>query len=131
MTDRAVRMVFLGFGKYARADRIYALEPILGDERGGGKRTMVWVEGISEPLIASRTERTILLDMGEDASAQASVLEDALALAERLAEDSERIGPLLARSIKAESGVDISELGKKARELLEQSALDGEEQRLF
>ena len=131
MTDRAVRMVFLGFGKYARADRIYALEPILGDERGGGKRTMVWVEGISEPLIASRTERTVLQDMGEDASAQASVLEDALALAERLAEDSERIGPLLARSIKAESGVDVSELGKKARELLEQSALGGEEQRLF
>jgi len=36
-----------------------------------------------------------------------------LALAERLAEDSERVGPLLARSIKAESGVDISELGKR------------------
>ena len=29
-------MVFLGFGKYARADRIYALEPIIG--RGAGER---------------------------------------------------------------------------------------------
>ena len=124
-------MVFLGFGKYARADRIFALEPILGEERGGGKRTVVWVEGIAEPLVASRTERTILQDMGEDASAQAAVLEDALALAERLADDSERIGPLLARSIKAESGVDVSELGKKARELLEQTARDGDDQRLF
>ena len=124
-------MVFLGFGKYARADRIYALEPILGEERGGGKRTIVWVEGISEPLVASRTERTILQDMGEDASAQASVLEDALALAERLADDSERIGPLLARSIKVESGVDVSELGKKARDLLEQSARDVDDQHLF
>jgi hypothetical protein len=131
VTDSAVRMVFLGFGKYARADRIFALEPILGDERGGGRRTLVWVEGIGEPLVASRTERTILQDMGEDASAQLSVLEDALALAERLAEDSERIGPLLARSIKAESGVDVSELGKRARELLEQTARDSEEQRLF
>lgn len=131
MTDRAVRMVFLGFGKYARADRIYTLEPILGEERGGGKRTLVWVEGIPEPLVASRTERTILQDMGEDASAQASVLEDALALAERLAEDSERVGPLLARSIKAESGVDISELGKKARELLEQTARGDDDQHLF
>ena len=124
-------MVFLGFGKYARADRIFALEPILGEERGGGKRTIVWVEGIPEPLVASRTERTILQDMGEDASAQASVLEDALALAERLAGDAERIGPLLARSIKAESGVDASELGKKARELLEQTARDSDEQHLF
>jgi hypothetical protein len=124
-------MVFLGFGKYARADRIYALEPILGEERGGGKRTIVWVEGITEPLVASRTERTILQDMGEDASAQASVLEDALALAEHLAEDSERIGPLLARSIKAESGVDLNELGKKARELLEQTASGGDDQHLF
>jgi len=124
-------MVFLGFGKYARADRIYALEPILGEDRGGGKRTIVWVEGIAEPLVASRTERTILQDMGADASAQVAVLEDALTLAARLADDSERIGPLLARSIKAESGVDISELGKKARELLEQTARDGDDQQLF
>ena len=58
--DGVARMVFLGFGKYARADRIYAVEPITGDERGGGRRTRVWVEGIAEPLIASRTERTIL-----------------------------------------------------------------------
>ena len=124
-------MVFLGFGKYVRADRIYALEPILGEERGGGKRTLVWVEGIAEPLVASRTERTILQDMGEDASAQTSVLEDALVLIERLVDDSERIGPLLARSIKAESGVDLNELGKKARELLEQTTNDGEDQHLF
>ena len=53
-------MVFLGFGKYVRADRIYALEPIVGDERGSGRRTLVWVEGILDPVVASRTEETIL-----------------------------------------------------------------------
>ena len=58
-------MVFLGFGKWARADRIYALQPITGDQRGGGQRTLVWIEGIADPLVASRTERTILADMGE------------------------------------------------------------------
>lgn len=57
-------MVFLGFGKYARSDRIFAVEPLPGDERGSGARTRVWVEGISEPLIASRSERSILGDMG-------------------------------------------------------------------
>ena len=34
----AVKMIFLGFGKYARADKIYALEPIVGEERGPGSR---------------------------------------------------------------------------------------------
>jgi hypothetical protein len=58
-------MVFLGYGKFVRADRIYALEPIDGDERGDGRRTRVWVDGMAEPLIASRTERIILADMGE------------------------------------------------------------------
>lgn len=60
----ASRMVFLGFGKYARADRIYALEPITGEERGRGRRTLVWVEGIPEPIVASRTQETILEEMG-------------------------------------------------------------------
>jgi hypothetical protein len=53
-------MVFLGFGKYVRADRIFALEPIIGDDRGSGRRTLVWVEGIPEPVVASRTQETIL-----------------------------------------------------------------------
>jgi hypothetical protein len=58
------KMVFLGFGKYVRADRIYALEPIGEGERGSGARTRVWVEGIDGPLVASRTERAILAEMG-------------------------------------------------------------------
>ena len=56
-------MVFLGFGKYVRADRIYALEPITGAERGSGSRTLVWVEGIPEPVVASRTQETILAEI--------------------------------------------------------------------
>jgi len=58
------RMVPLGFGKYVRADRIYGLEPLPGEERGSGARTRVWVEGIPDPVVASRTERSILADMG-------------------------------------------------------------------
>jgi hypothetical protein len=57
-------MVFLGFGKYVRADRIYALEPIVGDERGNGRRTLVWVEGMAGAIVASRTQETILEEMG-------------------------------------------------------------------
>jgi hypothetical protein len=101
------RMVFLGFGKFARADKIYALEPIRGDERGDGRRTRVWVEGLTSPIIASRTERTILHDMGEDAAEQAPLVADALDLAERLV-------------LAAEAGrVDLGDLGRRARRLLE------------
>ena len=66
-TVSAPGMVFLGFGKYVRADRIYALEPITGDNRGNGRRTLVWVEGIAEPVVASRTQETILEDMAREA----------------------------------------------------------------
>ena len=65
-------MVFLGFGKYVRADRIYALEPIDGDERGNGRRTLVWVEGIAEPVVASRTQETILEEIEAAASRRAA-----------------------------------------------------------
>ena len=57
-------MVFLGFGKYIRADRIFGVEPLPPDERGSGARTRVWVEGIPQPVIASRSGRAILGDMG-------------------------------------------------------------------
>ena len=69
-------MVFLGFGKYARADKIYALEPLVGDERGGGRRTRVWVEGIPDAIVAARTERTILQDMGQEAAGVGPLLDD-------------------------------------------------------
>ena len=65
VTAAGAPMVFLGYGKFVRADRIYAMEPIEGDDRGDGRRTRVWIDGMAEPMIASRTERTILADMGE------------------------------------------------------------------
>ena len=124
-------MVFLGFGKYVRADRIYALEPIRGDERGGGKRTRVWVEGIGEPVVASRTERSILLEMGQRDALATPLLDQALALAERVAAEADRAGPLVKRSVKAEAGVDLDELGRRARRLLEASARPAEPEKLF
>ena len=111
-------MVFLGFGKYARADKIYALEPLRGSERGGGRRTRVWVEGVPDPIIASRTERTILHDMGQDAAGP-PLLDDALALAERLAASAE------------EGRVDLTDLGRRARRLLASSARPAETPKLF
>jgi hypothetical protein len=124
-------MVFLGFGKFARADKIYALEPIRGKDRGSGHRTRVWIEGVPEPVIASRTERTILLDMGQRDALSSTILDEAVRLARRVSEDAERVGPLLSRSIKAESGVDFPELGRRARRLLEATSGPSEAEQLF
>jgi hypothetical protein len=110
MAIASPRMVFLGFGKWARADRIYALEPLEGDDRGHGRRTRVWVEGLSEPIVASRTERAILADMGHDAGQVNAVLDDALELAERLATAVEQ------------GRVDLVDLGRRARRVLERTA---------
>jgi hypothetical protein len=113
------RMVFLGFGKYARADKIYAVEPIRDERRGHGRRTLVWVEGVSEPIVASRTERTILADMGQESAIGKPLLDDALDLAQRLAEQSQ-------------SGrVDLADLGRRARRLLEATARAGDPDKLF
>jgi hypothetical protein len=100
------RMVALGFGKFARSDRIFALERIRGADRGDGRRTRVWVEGVTDPLIASRTEATILRDMGQESAVVGPELDEALDLAARLA-------------AAADAGrVDLSDLGRRARRLL-------------
>ncbi len=60
---RATPMVALGYGKFVRADRVYALVPPQAGERGDGRRTLVHVEGIEEPLVASRSEGAIARDV--------------------------------------------------------------------
>lgn len=103
-------MVFLGFGKYARSDRIYALEPLEEGDRGSGRRTRVWIEGVAEPIVASRTERAILHAMGQQDAVGAGLMDEALALAERLAEAADQ------------GKVDLGDLGRRARRLLEKTA---------
>jgi hypothetical protein len=119
MSDGAARMVFLGFGKWARADRISALEPITGFDRRGGRRTRVWIDGIAEPILAGRTERTILHDMGQDAATATVVLDDALDLAERVAKAVDE-GPL-----------DLRDLGRRARRVLEKTSKPHAPEQLF
>ena len=115
----AARMIFLGFGKYARADKIYALEPLGEGDRGHGRRTRVWVEGVPDPIVASRTERTILHDMGADAGDSSPLVDQALDLAERLAEQTQA------------GRVDLGDLGRRARRLLESTSRPTDQHKLF
>jgi hypothetical protein len=56
-------MVPLGYGKFVRADRVYALVPLERAERRDGRRTYVHVDGLSEPIVASRSARAVLADI--------------------------------------------------------------------
>ena len=68
---RDPRLVSLGYGRWVRADRVFALVPLPARDRGDGRRTYVHVDGIAEPLVASRSERAILADV-EAALAEAA-----------------------------------------------------------
>jgi hypothetical protein len=60
---RPTQLIPLGYGKFVRADRVYALVPLEGEARGDGRRTLVHVDGIEEPIVASRSETAIARDV--------------------------------------------------------------------
>lgn len=103
------RIVALGFGKYVRADSITALVPI-EEDRGSGRRTLVYVEGLPDPLVAGRTEATILRDM---VGAESGTVE----LLRELQLQIGQVRPLLKSSIRSEAGLDLDQLSRRISEL--------------
>ena len=63
MARQPAALIPLGYGKFVRADRVFALVPLEGADRGDGRRTLVYVEDIEEPIIASRSEGVIARDV--------------------------------------------------------------------
>jgi hypothetical protein len=63
MARQLPALIPLGYGKFVRADRVYALVPLEPGERGEGRRTYVHVDGLSEPVVASRSEKAILAEI--------------------------------------------------------------------
>ncbi len=103
------RIVSLGFGKFVRADRIVALVPI-EDDRGSGRRTLVYVENLSDPLVAGRTEGTILRDMVGPESGYIELLRE-------LQMQIGQVRPLLKTSIRSEAGLDLDKLSGRISDL--------------
>ncbi len=117
MEIRERAIIPLGYGKYVRADRIIALDPI-EDDRGPGRRTRVYIDQLPGPLVASRTETSILSSI---VKTPREVLEAtaALELLQDLLDDIQQVGPMLRKSIKDEAGLDLEELERKIKEILE------------
>lgn len=117
MEIRESAIIPLGYGKYVRSDKIVALDPI-EENRGPGRRTCVYVEGIINPLIASRTETSILSSIVKtpkevmDATAALELLKDIL-------DDIDQIGTMLKKSIREEAGLNLEKIKTRIIEILE------------
>lgn len=111
-------MVPLGYGKYFRSDMIVGLEPIEEEEgRGPGRRTFVYVEGVSEPIVASRSEGTILRDMTEMPGEISRVQEQYQLLLDIL-DTIEEFDPVLRRIIRDQGEWDLDRLEERIRDLV-------------
>jgi hypothetical protein len=109
------RMVFLGYGKYWRSDQIVGLMPI-AEERGPGRRTDVFVEGRREPIVASRTEESILEDMC--ASGEGFQLQALREATSELLEAFHEFSPVLRRVLLNEHHFDLERWEQRLGELL-------------
>lgn len=116
MEIKTGRMVYLGFGKYWRSDDIVGLHPI-EEGRGPGRRTEVFVQGRTAPLVASRTERTILQDM-VTAPEEFVRMEEARALATDLVDAMSDLTPLLRRVLATEGHFDVDRWEERLRAFL-------------
>ena len=103
-------MIFLGFGKYARADKIYALEPIETGDRGSGRAdARVGREASPSRSSPRAPSGRSSPRWARTHGASSAILDDALALAERLAEAADQ------------GKVDLGDLGRRAHRLLEKT----------
>ncbi|MGI6609501.1 MAG: hypothetical protein ACOX4G_03200 [Limnochordia bacterium] len=117
-------IVALGYGKYVRSDKIVGLEPIDEHEnRGPRRRTRVFVEDRPEPVIASRTEVTVLRDMVE-VPRELVEARGAIELLEDIMQDLSEVGPMLRRSIRDEAGLDIDTIIRRIRGVIGREAED-------
>ncbi|HEY6209763.1 MAG TPA: hypothetical protein VIW28_11930 [Gemmatimonadales bacterium] len=119
MDIRRDRMVFLGYGKYWRSDAIVGLMPI-EEDRGPRRRTNVFVDGHTEPIVASRTEQSILEDMGAtDETFQVQSLRESIT--ELLAAFHE-FSPVLRRALLHEHHFDVEKWEQRLGEILRSPA---------
>ena len=112
MKVKANELVSLGHGVWVRAEEVVAVEPIR-EGRGPGRRALVWVRGLPEPLVASRSEDALLRSLGAvDGTARAALLQGAL---QRMTDAVDRIPPVLLRVVEQETGEDLRSVASEAR----------------
>jgi hypothetical protein len=116
MRIQSGQLVRLGYGRYVRSDEVVAVEPITED-RGPGRRSLVWVRGVPEPLVASRAEGSIVDDLVTPAE-EADRMRQQRAALESLIDAFEQMSPALRRVIEEESSIDLGRMVAEAHRVL-------------
>jgi hypothetical protein len=62
MRIQTAKLVSLGHGRFVRSDDVVAVEPV-AEGRGPGRRCLVWVRNVPDPIVASRSELAIAHDL--------------------------------------------------------------------
>lgn len=110
------QLIALGHGKYARSEEVVALQPV-AEGRGPGRRTLVWVRGLPEPMVASRSDEALSRELVSPAD-QAERLQELTAVLGRVAGALESVPPVLLRVLEEETGHDLADLARAARRAL-------------
>lgn len=117
MRIQSGQLVALGYGRYVRSDEVLAVEPIV-EERGPGRRSLVWVRGVPDPLVGSRSEGAVVDDLVTPAE-EAARMRQLRGVLGRIATALESMPPVLRRVIEQETGVDLNDLVDDARRVLD------------
>lgn len=116
MRIQSGQLVSLGYGKYVRSDEVIAVEPIT-EGRGPGRRSLVWVRGIPEPLVASRAEGSVVDDLVTPAE-QATRMRQQRASLRSFVDAVQQVSPALRRVIEEDASVDLGALLEEANRVL-------------
>ena len=116
-------MVALGYGKFFRSDNIKGLEPV-EENRGPGQRTKVYVDGLAEPVTASRSENAILRDL-TGLTQNESRSQEQNDLLHDIMDTISEINPLLRSIVRDQGNWDLDRLEERVREVLEEES-DGQ-----
>ena len=116
MRIQSGQLVSLGYGTYVRSDEVVAVEPIT-EGRGPGRRSLVWVRGLPEPLIASRAEGSIVDDLVTPAD-EAARMKAQRTVLRRFVTAVEGASPGVRRVLAEESATDFADLIDEAHRVL-------------
>lgn len=116
MRIQSGQLVALGYGRYVRSDEVVAIEPI-SEGRGPGRRTLVWVRGVPEPIIASRAEGPVVDDLVTPAE-EATRMRSQRAALRGMLSALEGASPGVRRVLGEETGADVDGLLDEARRVL-------------
>lgn len=116
MRIQSGQLVALGYGKYVRSDDVMVVEPIT-EGRGPGRRSLVWIRGLPDPVVASRAEGSIVDDLVTPVE-EAARMKAQRAVLRKMTDTFGSVSPGVRRVLGEETGADVDELIAEAGRVL-------------